>query len=1419
MATLFNVLEYTSCDQIVCEKMKGTGDGMLALSEVFKGEYLQYVSNYVKRIQRVLDEYDVAVFMARKAICFYEALSQNGLIRNEKCQVISSRATDYNIIGEYKDKRIVLVDDVVVKGNSLKLVISRFKGYSIRPDILVIACEKEFQNGLNQRQGYSVIDSYVTLEQKDIYSFAGMITEYIEASMCSLNTDCPVYEIDISKDSLDELQYLNHAVTISSSLQQKQMISSKVAFFNCHEALLQRYPRMSFLADSVIKIRFLRNSQRTIAIPFVLLPEISVEKLRGIVGDNMDAEVDAFLCSKQSSIFYENQLKLLNYSLGEILAQQFLGVRGITYRKIERFDFYQFSRNTSFFASSLNSLINEATLVFSDVIPVSFTFSTFDFTNQLALCYTKIAQYEKKPLCYFNANREPISSDIIITHKSLADFINEKNKEVDAFYTASCIIDVLIDKGMIVPSVVHTATTIIRAYKMGEYSKLTRTEIDAFLSMLYAYQSLKNDNIGKTEFEKLCVLFFKKMIRFGFFNQQENFEDGCYSVCYSLYGPRVSSSALSYKVDSDETLISEFCSFYSSDSYSVRREKDKYVINSRYASKEYAPICMAFAIQYNSLRELFEAERTAMDNTDGKNTPWNMYVHTFVQYITLFSIGENMKSQFLSLCAELFQVVSLSSEFFSFGASDTKGAERVFSGINSGLWKYWCYSNNALEKTTKQIADRNILLASHFFNDKDTPSERRKEWTELIDETGKLLYEIAFFFAAAIDAFRKTTLFSVKDEFGEGSDYKVSGLFSKGCFYNKAFRDLRKRIKDDIDSHLKKGDLEGWCSEELYYYQLKASSVLDRCDLILAGNSVNPQCVDKFLILYSAIGEFNEDSFEGRRKLRVDGIRSREKVRIISIAQQDDPLSVAEYFARFGVVAIYVDFSNYRSALGIYTNDMDNGKGTRVVSVINNIVNEVAHREEHALSHIERLYACGTNATFQYLQEKGVKVIEKSSLKVCLLNNFGKRLSDELGFVAVHKVGINQQLIDWACKSDLYKKALGEHFEKTNDLLDQALGPNETYRYMATYELMKNIWETHPELGINPEYKLLSESEYGGEFYSSYRDHMTHMFKVFILGGFLFDKHPRIKVAFEKKGYDVDSFISAWILTALYHDIGYLIEKGDGEGESAQIVYKQFNNSLSLPLTRLFPKVFQAAGETAQQKKQNLYPAKIDAITSLESKLVEFNGYGCKVRLSQDPDANPIETYFNKQKTIGRERSYYDHGIIGACIMLFAWDSVCTYLKAINVDKFYNGKQEIEMFRASMAQATLCVKDAARAVALHNIKKDLNEVAIQNLYARNVTISDFCIPLDEEPLAYLLRLCDEIQCWDRQRFVSPIKKDDGRHMLAEIKDEQPSGDMLELLEYGGRFSLSIQAKAAKKRIEEGLAGIIDPPLSEIMPLD
>ena len=166
-------------------------------------------------------------------------------------------------------------------------------------------------------------------------------------------------------------------------------------------------------------------------------------------------------------------------------------------------------------------------------------------------------------------------------------------------------------------------------------------------------------------------------------------------------------------------------------------------------------------------------------------------------------------------------------------------------------------------------------------------------------------------------------------------------------------------------------------------------------------------------------------------------------------------------------------------------------------------------------------------------------------------------------------MNINETLINWAKKSKICKPIISEERYET---LEKALSNNEGERYTNSVELMISMWPH--ELILTPFYKQLADSEYGDKFHANYRDHVAHMLKVFLLGLYMYEKISGIHDLFS--AYKESEFISIWIITALYHDVGYLFETENGthDGENSKALLEIINKALHNPLSNLFPDQF-----------------------------------------------------------------------------------------------------------------------------------------------------------------------------------------------------------------------------------------------------
>ena len=409
--------------------------------------------------------------------------------------------------------------------------------------------------------------------------------------------------------------------------------------------------------------------------------------------------------------------------------------------------------------------------------------------------------------------------------------------------------------------------------------------------------------------------------------------------------------------------------------------------------------------------------------------------------------------------------------------------------------------------------------------------------------------------------------------------------------------------------------------------------------------------------------------------------------------------------------------------------------------------------------------------------------------------------------------GINQNIIQWAISSPLYKMAIG-NVDLDYEKLSLALGQNDDKRYESSFFLMLAIWQNHPELGLAPDYKLLSEKEYGGEYYSRYRDHTTHMFKVFLLGLYLYEKSETIRRSIEAKDFTETDFLNVWILTALYHDIGYIIETEDGcwDSNSGKGVILRFNEHLAHPMSCLYPDVMDHGTEEAIQTEAHVSIRKADGQFSIRNKIDCFRGIGPIVKLSPETNSNPVEGYYEYASSKHIGRIFYDHGIVSACILLYACDATCDYmyeLKNKRVSLYTNQEEKLNKFLDFSEKYKGFAKTAAQAIGLHNIQKNWDETEIKNMkLLYGVTISSFCIPQQDLPIAYLLRVCDELQCWDRRSFVSP---------LGQIRTSLEQ-DKLSFIPRLGEVDISVKDREKRDELEKALSGVLYPPLTTFLEL-
>ena len=264
--------------------------------------------------------------------------------------------------------------------------------------------------------------------------------------------------------------------------------------------------------------------------------------------------------------------------------------------------------------------------------------------------------------------------------------------------------------------------------------------------------------------------------------------------------------------------------------------------------------------------------------------------------------------------------------------------------------------------------------------------------------------------------------------------------------------------------------------------------------------------------------------------------------------------------------------------------------------------------------------------------------------------------------------------------------------------------------------------------------ELLSEFESNGSsLLMKHRDHYSHSVYVFVLGLAIYETNKAYRNAF-KKFYRISTneenreadrkaaclFLEYWGMTSLFHDIGYPfelpfeqvlsyfevdnVERGKG---SLFVVYHNLDT-----LTRV--------SDPAARQFRRLYDREFHEIT-------EVLAFDIAARLGAQYDFTEdkmLDILKRKPVAPGDFGFFMDHAFFSACRLY------CELEESIGASAI--GKMHV---------------DALSAIILHN---SLFKFSIS--FYKDEKKKKNPLRMSDHPLAYMLMLCDELQCWDRTAY-------------------------------------------------------------------
>ena len=357
----------------------------------------------------------------------------------------------------------------------------------------------------------------------------------------------------------------------------------------------------------------------------------------------------------------------------------------------------------------------------------------------------------------------------------------------------------------------------------------------------------------------------------------------------------------------------------------------------------------------------------------------------------------------------------------------------------------------------------------------------------------------------------------------------------------------------------------------------------------------------------------------------------------------------------------------------------------------------------------------------------------------------------------------------------------GHHYE---DLLkasiDVFLKKETPYSALDIYRIFFMIYQITSENKSHPnksEDNLINEpntlldlvkimkryEDNAGDLIDKQRDHFIHSVNVFLLGLAIYSQNENYRnyfidyiksTPYEKyykidKEYSHEEFLYRWGVAALFHDIGYPVEIIGNQlkkfiNDGIQPISSEYSVNLGIDFTDLdkFNHIL-IFDEEFPNKYLELYP---DAESLDLYKPTDIMAH----KISREFKGLPFDKlypYLNNYVNNLKKKGFIDHGFFSSVLVL---DSYGYLIQKYGKDSFF---------------FYFPIVDSASAILLHNfypntLKRPITSEDLESLDDQKDSKDkkEFKCPKfelvamepSENPLAYLLILCDELQEWNRQ---------------------------------------------------------------------
>lgn len=680
------------------------------IDKFFNEELKVQIMKYCEKLKSISTKYDVLIFMARKSICFYDALVLNNEIDRVDRNIVittSSRVLSYDC-RFLKGKRIALLDDIVLKGYTLNDTICFLLEKGIDTFDVYYIASQSLQNGKTELIKKYLKEPILELDRSEILVLGNAITNYISASACSYNVDYPIFYMDSENGFYESYIKQNHCVSVpgSNAGNKTNMFVQNIDCFQFFDQY--SLPTLKNLKERereiILKIRiFYRpdvDKRKIVAIPIIVLPELGEHEIRDIFESIVSPSINEMVNNKDKDKEVCNMLSVVQYILSyQLFFSVFKNQYDFKY-SIENQDYIFPGSYSEEFLSCLSKceimqgVCMESTELNDDLFELSRIYGCFfDF---IGILHGQDERHQSK--LSFKDALEYCERFCAVKGTKLQGYV-------------SILFDYAIDTGLIVPDIRIQNNMYMRAYRLSEQYELQEEQFDLIIYMYNEYQKkTKKNEMNRILVEKLLVLYFQKVIskilnEYNNNHMSESRAKNLFGITYARFGPVVSDSSLELGVSNDsyltKRLFDDSRSPYKRLYENERKSKKIYVKKTSenvfsHLPSDWKTKTRLFVNRYDYFEKILN-HYNVFDKTN--------FIHTFDQFLIISAIGSSKDNQLLSLAAELkiYQNVVQSKHTIS---DVIMAVNSIMDGVANGIWKYICYNNNEYSQCYEIVAKK-----------------------------------------------------------------------------------------------------------------------------------------------------------------------------------------------------------------------------------------------------------------------------------------------------------------------------------------------------------------------------------------------------------------------------------------------------------------------------------------------------------------------------------------------------------------------------------------------------------------------------------------------------------------------------------------------------------------------------------------